>query len=78
MSGIFLESWKKLVSKQTRNQAMINQVRNEQVEVLENRSINCVCIYMIMFLKYTLIWNENNFQSTFTFRIRRGLSRLPF
>lgn len=78
MSGIFLESWKKLVSKQTRNQAMINQVRNEQVAVLENRSINCVCIYMIMFLKYTLIWNENNFQSTFTFRIRRGLSRLPF
>lgn len=78
MSGIFLESWKKLVSKQTRNQAMINQVRNEQVEVLENRSINCVCIYMIMFLKYTLIWNENNFQSTFTFLIRRGLSRSPF
>lgn len=51
MSGIFLESWKKSVSKQTRNQAMINQVRNEQVAVLENRSINCVCIYMIMFLK---------------------------
>lgn len=51
MSGIFLESWKKLVSKQTRNQAMINQVRNEQVAVLENRSINCVCICMIMFLK---------------------------
>lgn len=38
MSGIFLESWKKLVSKQTPNQAMINQA-NGQISLYETEML---------------------------------------